>query len=283
MTTIWFSTNIPEMRAISAFNRVSTNISEIQQRITTGQRINSGRDDPGGLVIREGLRAEIKGVQSALTESNQMENMLNVASNSMMQLLELLVGSDPSNPDDSGLIGVLRGSLEHTDKKDFGEKFMKLYDAVITTAKYNNQELLGGAFDRKLNLGPGGGTLDIKIATDLRSASGTEAADLVTKLAAIDETDATQQAAITAAEVLQKKIAETIGALGGNQNLVAMNQRLLDSRLTTLISAEGSISNIDAAVESSRLARAELLAQNAMQSILYNRSFAAFSVRSLFG
>ena len=280
--TIWFSTNIPEMRAISAFNRVSTDIADIQQRITTGQRINSGRDDPGGLVIREGLRADIKGIQSAQTEANQAEMMLNVASNGMMRMLELLVGSDPGNPDNGGLIGVLRGSLGYTQKKEFGENFLKLYDGVVATAKYNNVALLDGKFDRKLNLGPGAGTLDIKMDTDFTTAAGTEAKALADKLAGItDET--TLQEAITAAEALQKKIATELGTLGGHQNIVAMNQKLLDSRLTTLTAAEGSISNANIALESSRLARTELLAQNTMNSIMYNRRFAAFSVSSLFG
>jgi flagellin-like hook-associated protein FlgL len=53
--------------------------------------------------------------------------------------------------------------------------------------------------------------------------------------------------------------------------------------LTSVTATEGRISNADIAVESSRMARAELIAQNSMNSIMYSRSFAAFSVRSLFG
>ncbi|MDR0611544.1 MAG: hypothetical protein LBG58_15660, partial [Planctomycetaceae bacterium] len=70
--------------------------------------------------------------------------------------------------------------------------------------------------------------------------------------------------------------------LGSSQNLLIANTDHLDNLLTTITEAEGKISNTDTALESSRLARNELLAQMAMSSILYSRQFAAFSVSSLF-
>jgi len=283
--TIWFSTNIPEMRAISAFNQVGTQISDIQQRITTGQRINSGRDDPGGLILREGLRADIKGIHGAQAGMNQAENLMNVASNGMMQLLSFIVGSDPNNPDDGGLIGAMSGSMTNTAKKAFADNFMRMYDVAINTTRFNGEQLLGGDINKTYQLGhgTGAGTLAVTIA-NLSSATGGAAENLATAIGLIHTgQDSTIQDVIAAARTLQTNIAGHLGTLGGNQNVIAMNQRLLDSQLTTLTAAEGRISNTDVAVESSRMARAELLAQNAMNSIMYNRRFAAFTVSSLFG
>jgi flagellin-like hook-associated protein FlgL len=79
------------------------------------------------------------------------------------------------------------------------------------------------------------------------------------------------------------EITTAMGNLGMKQQIAATNQRLLDSRLTSVTASEGRISNADVAIESSRMARAELLAQNAMSSIMYTRNYAAFAVRSLFG
>ena len=285
--TIWFSTNIPEMRAISAFNRVSTDIADIQQRITTGQRINSGRDDPGGLVIREGLRADIKGIHGAQAGMVQAETMMNIASGGMMQLLNLIVGSDPNNPDDGGLIGAMSGSMTNEAKKAFADNFMRMYDVAVNTTRFNGDLLLGsdGGMNKTYQLGhgAGAGTLAVTIA-NLSSATGGAAENLATAIGLIHTgQDSTIQDVIAAARTLQTNIAGHLGTLGGNQNVIAMNQRLLDSQLTTLTAAEGRISNTDVAVESSRMARAELLAQNAMNSIMYNRRFASFTVSSLFG
>jgi flagellin len=78
-------------------------------------------------------------------------------------------------------------------------------------------------------------------------------------------------------------LAKSRTQIGASQNLLTANTNNLDQLLTTVTEAEGKISNTDTALESSRLARNELLAQMAMSSILYSREFAAFSVGSLFG
>ena len=271
------------MRAISTFNRVSTDISEIQHRITTGQRINSGKDDPGGLIIREGLRADIKGIQATQANMTQAEILMDTASSGMMQLLELLRGSETNDPSNGGLIGELNGSLDYTGKKAVAEKFLELYDATVTKNTYNGDKLIGGDLagtgKKTYQLGDGVGTLEVEIA-DLSTIGA--AAALKTAVGAIAN-DTTVTAAITAAEALLKTIAAAAGTLGGSQKIAATNQKLLDSRLTSVTASEGRISNADIAVESSRMARAELLAQNAMNSIMYTRKYAAFAVSSLFG
>jgi len=262
------------MRAISTFNRVSTDIAEIQQRVTTGQRINSGRDDPGGLIVREGLRADIKGIHATQANMKQAEIMTDTAASGMTQLLELIRGSDVNNPSEGSLLGILNGSLGFTEKNAAAEDFITLFDSVLAATTYNNVDLLKGT-TRTFQLG-GAQTLAVTIG-DLDAG----AAALRLAVTAIAD-DATVTTAINAAVALQTTIAEELGTLGGSQQVIAMNQRLLDSRLTSVVAAEGRISNADIAVESSRMARAELLAQNAMSSIMYTRNFAAFSVSSLF-
>jgi flagellin len=282
--TIWFSTNIPEMRAISTFNRVSTDIGEIQQRITTGQRINSGKDDPGGLLIREGLRAEIKGVQALQAGMLQAENLMEFAAGGMMQLLEVLNGPDIKDTTNTGLLGELNRTADYKDIQAGALKFMDLYDIAIATTRYGGQKLIAGELEddpKTFQLGAGV-TLEVAIG-DLTSAPGGKARELKEAILAIDDADPTTlTTAIKAAEALVTSISSELGLLGASQKVVAQNQKLLDSRMTNITTAEGRISNADIAAESSRLARAELLAQNAMNSIMYTRSYAAFSVSSLF-
>ena len=267
------------MRAIATFKRVSTDISDIQERITTGQRINSGKDDPGGLIIREGLRADIKNIHATQANMTQAEILMDTAASGIMQLLEILRGTDPNDPTNGGLLGELYGSLDYADKKTVAQDFMKLYDAVVDSTKYNNEALLKGV-TKTYQLG-GGQTLAVGIGT-LSTGDNAAAAALQAAIGDIAD-DTTVAAAITAAETLLGGIAQVSGTLGGSQKIVAQNQKLLDSRLTSVAAAEGRISNADIAIESSRMARAELLAQNAMNSIMYTRSYAAFSVMSLFG
>jgi flagellin len=268
------------MRAISTFNRVSTDISDIQHRITTGLRINSGKDDPGGLIIREGLRADIKNIQATQAGMNQAEILMDTAAGGMSQLVEILQGKtdDPT----SGMLAMLKSDLAFDKKQAMAEDFIKLYDGVINSTTYNGQQLIGGdlaATGKTYQLG-GGQTLNFTIA-DLSSDKASGGANGIQSTVLTSEGDLPGYMARV--EDALTEITTAMGNLGMKQQIAATNQKLLDSRLTSVTASEGRISNADIAAESSRMARSELLAQNAMNSILYTRHYAAFAVSSLFG
>ncbi|MDR1964693.1 MAG: flagellin, partial [Planctomycetaceae bacterium] len=74
--TIYFSTNIPEMRSVLSYNRISNEIANSTRRLETGLRINTAQDDPAGLIIREAMRADIKGIQAAQKNVSQANSIL---------------------------------------------------------------------------------------------------------------------------------------------------------------------------------------------------------------
>ncbi|MDR2116746.1 MAG: hypothetical protein LBP87_10255, partial [Planctomycetaceae bacterium] len=96
-------------------------------------------------------------------------------------------------------------------------------------------------------------------------------------------TDAGLKQAYSIVNDAVNSLAKSRAQIGTSQNLLTANTNHLDNLLTTVTEAEGKISNTDTAMESSRLARNELLAQMAMTSILYSRQFAEFTASSLFG
>ncbi|MDR2641427.1 MAG: hypothetical protein LBC74_01395, partial [Planctomycetaceae bacterium] len=84
-------------------------------------------------------------------------------------------------------------------------------------------------------------------------------------------------------EDIASQIATERGRLGTIQkNVLTTNQNNLEDQLALVTESEATISNADAALETSRLARQELIADSAMNAILYARSFSQFAVSSLF-
>lgn len=61
------------------------------QRLSTGLRINSGKDDPAGLIASEMLRSEIAGVKQAISNTQQANNMIAVADSALNEVSNLLV------------------------------------------------------------------------------------------------------------------------------------------------------------------------------------------------
>ena len=88
-------------------SRINTNISSIQsihrlianqqdlatrlERLSTGLRINRGKDDPAGLIASESLRSELVGINQAIENSSRAINVLSVADAALNEVSALLL------------------------------------------------------------------------------------------------------------------------------------------------------------------------------------------------
>jgi len=106
----------------------------------------------------------------------------------------------------------------------------------------------------------------------------------LSELRTIDlDTDAGKAKAYAIVTEAINKVAVQRGTIGAMQrSVIESNAKNLDIQLEKVSEAEGLISNVDMALESSRLNRAEILAQSAMSAILYARRFEQFLISSLF-
>jgi flagellin-like hook-associated protein FlgL len=109
------------------------------------------------------------------------------------------------------------------------------------------------------------------------------ASGVLEELREIDfDTDAGKQKAYKIVSEAVKQTASLRAFIGVLQkSTLDTNAVHLDTQLEKVTEAEAEISNTDMALESSRLSRAELLAQTAMESLLYSRYFAQYLVTSL--
>ena len=93
--------------------------------------------------------------------------------------------------------------------------------------------------------------------------------------------DADLKKALSIAQEAIQDVAMARGRIGTAQNMMSVNRENIEDQLVLITDAEAQISNTDVAEEASRLARYELIAQSAVSSIQYSRSFASFAVSSL--
>lgn len=84
------NTNIPAMSALSNLSRTNTDMQGSINRLSSGLRINSAADDPAGLIISEGMRAQIKGLDQAIRNSQDAINMSKTAEAALDEVQKLL-------------------------------------------------------------------------------------------------------------------------------------------------------------------------------------------------
>src|SRR5437764_3048045 len=85
------NTNISSLQAIHTLTRNQTDLSTHLQRLSTGLRINSGKDAPAALIASETLRSEIGGIHQAIDNSTRAGNVINTAEGALSEVSALLL------------------------------------------------------------------------------------------------------------------------------------------------------------------------------------------------
>jgi len=85
------NTNIPAMMALRHLNITDEQLQGVTTRLATGLRINSAADDPAGMIISEGLRAHIKGLDQAIRNTQDAVNMSKTAEGALDEVQRLIL------------------------------------------------------------------------------------------------------------------------------------------------------------------------------------------------
>ncbi|HWU73671.1 MAG TPA: flagellin FliC, partial [Sphingomonas sp.] len=98
MTVI--GSNVAALRATNASNQANLALSTAMNRLSTGMRINSAKDDAAGLAISASMTAQIKGMNQGIRNANDGismaqtgEGALDEVNNMLQRMRELAVQS----------------------------------------------------------------------------------------------------------------------------------------------------------------------------------------------
>ena len=168
MTTI--NTNISALGAQGSLRANARNSSTAMERLSTGVRINSAKDDAAGLAISTRMTANIRGMAAAIRNSNDgisltqtAEGSLSSIQNNLQRIRELAVQSA-----NSGNAATDRSSLNLEASQLISE-----IDRVSNNAAFNGIKLLDGTYkDADFQVGSGNDTSDrIRISIGSAKAS----------------------------------------------------------------------------------------------------------------
>jgi flagellin len=290
MTVI--ASNTAALRAQNATNKANMGLQQAMERLSTGKRINSAKDDAAGLAIATKMTAEIRGLTAAVRNANDGISLTQVAegamgevSNILQRMRELAVQASSgtvSDTDRAGIqkeveqlksqvtdiatrtsfngISMLNGSTSATTPvtiaiqtgTNSGERVDVTIDAVNLTALG-----LAGTVD----LNADGDTSD---SFDANNDGDTSDTGVDISEAAYDLDVSTQQGAELSLEVLEAAI-NTVSAaratLGGIQSRLETTVNSLTSQVTNLSEARSRIEDADFSEESTALAKNQILSQ----------------------
>ncbi|OJV33481.1 MULTISPECIES: flagellin [unclassified Sphingomonas] len=255
MTVI--ATNTAAMRATAASVSANSALSTAMERLSTGKRINSAKDDAAGLAIAASMTSQIRGMSQGIRNANDgismaqtAEGALDEVTNMLQRMRELAVqaGNDTYSSDDKANIAKEQKALATQ------------IDSVLKNTVFNNQHLFDGTAGTS-------GTVTIQAGAN---SSDTVTLDLSTDLTASSSKTTTVTAAasdttpITDLSQFDDAITEISGTragLGASQNQLESAVNNLTSNVTNLSDAQSRIEDADFSTESTNLAKAQILSQ----------------------
>ncbi len=84
------NTNVGSLLAQKTFGRTQADLSQALTRLSTGLKINSGKDDPAGLIASENLRRDITASEKAVINTERAGQLIGTADSALGQVSNLL-------------------------------------------------------------------------------------------------------------------------------------------------------------------------------------------------
>jgi len=161
------NTNISALQAQNSLRSTGLNLSTAMERLSSGTRINSAKDDAAGLAISTRMTASIRGISAAIRNANDGISLTQTAEGSLSQIgdnlqriRELAVQSS-----NTGNSASDRAAMNNESKQLIAE-----IDRVASNTSYNGISLLNGTFQNQaLQVGAGNGAND-RISISIGSA-----------------------------------------------------------------------------------------------------------------
>lgn len=242
------NTNLQSLNAQRNLGTSQSSLSTSMQRLSSGLRVNSAKDDAAGLAIAERMQSQIRGMNVAVRNANDgisfaqtAEGALGKMGDNLQRMRELAVqGANGTNTADDV------GSLNEEYKLLAAEN-----TRLIAGTKFNGTGVFGGA-DLTFQVGANTEAAEDQIVVDKLTVAMTS-----TKM----ETSAEALTEIVKLDADIKAVSEFRSKLGATQNRFEAVVSNLQAASENQSAARSRIMDADFASETANLSRSQILQQ----------------------
>ncbi len=137
------NTNVTSLTAQRNLNKSQSSMATAMQRLSSGLRINSAKDDAAGLAISDRMTSQIRGLNQAVRNANDgislsqtAEGALSESGNNLQRIRELAIQSANST----------NSASDRTALNDEVQALLSEIQRTSTTTQFNGQNILDGNF-----------------------------------------------------------------------------------------------------------------------------------------
>ncbi len=239
----------------NSYNALASSV----ERLSSGQRINSAKDDAAGLAVRELMRADIAVIEQALRNAQDGISMLQTMEGAMATIDDALVRMQQLAEQ------AATGSYSSAQRAIMENEFIEMrqeIDRVAESTEFNDITMLDNSATVSIHIG--------KLTTDSISITGSNITSAssglnITSLTIADAASA-QNAIITLESAISTKDTAR-GKFGYKMNRLENAISVLNIQAENLQAAESRISDVDVATEMAEMTRNQVLAEAGMSML----------------
>lgn len=247
------NTNIMSLNAQRNLNNTNSAMSTALQRLSSGMRINSAKDDAAGMAISERFTAQIRGLNQAARNSADAISLAQTAEGSLKEITtnvqrirELAVQS-------------VNASNSTTDRSAINTEVTELKSEIV--------RIIGTKFNGKAIIGASAATFNFQVGADKGETIGIKTTNLstATTRVALSTNNVTTSTGAASMIAVADKFLGTLNTerakLGAIQNRFDSVIRNVQNSSENLSAARGRIADADFAAETASLTRSQILQQ----------------------
>jgi flagellin len=224
---------------------------QAMDRLSSGKRINSAKDDAAGLAISTRMDAKVRGLSQAIRNSNDGISLAQTAEGALQETSNILVRMREL------AVQAANGTSSASDRTALQAEATQLISQIgdiATRTDFNGTVLLDGTANLNIQTGVDTGqTVNITIGNMQAAGLGVAAVDISTAAGA--------STALGLLDTAINTVASSRASLGAVQNRLESNVNNLTSTVTNLAEAKSRIADADYSAESTKLASSQILAQ----------------------
>ena len=250
ITVLTINTNVASLTAQNNLAGSQNTVQNSLQRLSSGLRINSAKDDAAGLYTAELMSSAIRGTNQAVRNANDgtslaqtAEGALGEVTNMLQRVRELSVQS-------------ASGTYSNSDRANLQAEVTQLgaqITDIVTNTKFNGTAVFGTTATTIAVQTGSGATDQVNIVIGAIDLSAASASDISTAAGATTALGAVDTALTT--------VSTARASLGASQSRLESTVNNLTNQVTNLSDARSRIEDTDYSTETANLARAQILNQ----------------------
>lgn len=251
--SITINTNVSSLLAQQSLGKTQDELAQTINRLSTGQRINTAKDDAAGLAISQGMTSQINCIRQGARNGNDGISLIQTAEGGLNSSLNLLQRMrELATQASSGTYAT--GDLANLDTEY--QSLTTEIDRIASTVNFNGTSLMSTASTVAVQVGANNSAND-RISIALISATTTSLAitgDLTT--------NGNAQAALALLDTAIDTVTTGLAGLGASHSKIEAAVEGDMDQVTNLEAARSRIMDTDFAAESANLAKFQILQQS---------------------